>query len=262
LKNSSDVAGEDLSPETLSRGTSAGQTMPVDARGQPVGGPSTPTTNAPAKSRRSVWLLVLLLVFLVLNPLLEKDQLGEAILLFSMYATLISATQTLSERTRVRWPAIVLAGFSILVMAAAHLYPLRLLSIINWSILAAFFAVVSIGFFAYLGRSGAVTDDRIFVSVSLYLLLAMLWFSLYNLLEATHPGSFFQASAPTSELPRGTMIYLSLATLTTLGYGDIVPVTPIARMVAALEAVAGVLYIAITVARLVAGYRSSNQEAG
>ena len=53
------------------------------------------------------------------------------------------------------------------------------------------------------------------------------------------------------------MIYLSLATLTTLGYGDIVPVTPIARMVAALEAVAGVLYIAITVARLVAGYRGA-----
>jgi voltage-gated potassium channel Kch len=56
------------------------------------------------------------------------------------------------------------------------------------------------------------------------------------------------------------LLYLSLATLTTLGYGDIVPATPIARMVAALEAVAGVLYIAITVARLVAGYRSDKPE--
>jgi voltage-gated potassium channel len=252
-----------LNPETLSRNSSASRSVSVDATPAGIAGRSSAhNSNALAQSRRSVWLLGLLLLFLILNPLLEKDQLGEAILLFSMYATLISATQTLSERTRVRWPAIVLAGFSILVMAAAHLYPLRLLSIINWSILAAFFAVVSIGFFAYLGRSGAVTDDRIFVSVSLYLLLGMLWFSLYNLLEAIHPGSFAQASAPTSALPRGTMIYLSLATLTTLGYGDIVPVTPIARMVAALEAVAGVLYIAITVARLVAGYRSSNQEAG
>ena len=53
----------------------------------------------------------------------------------------------------------------------------------------------------------------------------------------------------------GTAYYHSAVNYTTLGYGDIVPVTPIARMVAALEAVAGVLYIAITVARLVSGYR-------
>jgi Ion channel len=213
-------------------------------------------------SRSSVWLLVLLLVFLILNPLLEKDQLGEAVLLFSMYATLISAIRALSERTRVRWPAALLAAFSILAMTSAHFYPLRPLVIVNWAILAVFFALVSVGLFAYLGRPGAVTDDRIFVSVSLYLLLGMLWFSLYNMLEAIHPGSFVQASTPASSLPRGSMIYLSLATLTTLGYGDIVPMTPISRMVAALEAVAGVLYIAITVARLVSGYRGPNQEAG
>jgi len=219
-----------------------------------------PSTNTPDHSRRSVWLLILILVFLILNPLLEKDQMGEAVLLFSMYATLISATRALSERTRVRWPATLLAVSSMLAMTVAHFFPYRPLWIVNWAILAVFFGFISVGLFSYLGRPGAVTDDRIFVSVSLYLLLGMLWFSLYNLLEAVHPGSFALQSAPLSSLPRGTLIYLSLATLTTLGYGDIVPVTPIARMVAALEAVAGVLYIAITVARLVAGYRGGKEE--
>ena len=219
-----------------------------------------PSTNTPDHSRRSVWLLILILVFLILNPLLEKDQMGEAVLLFSMYATLISATRALSERTRVRWPATLLAVSSMLAMTVAHFSPSRPLWIVNWAILAVFFGFISVGFFSYLGRPGAVTDDRIFVSVSLYLLLGMLWFSLYNLLEAVHPGSFALQSTPLSSLPRGTLIYLSLATLTTLGYGDIVPVTPIARMVAALEAVAGVLYIAITVARLVSGYRGGKQE--
>jgi len=219
-----------------------------------------PSTNTPDHSRRSVWLLILILVFLILNPLLEKDQMGEAVLLFSMYATLISATRALSERTRVRWPATLLAVSSMLAMTVAHFFPYRPLWIVNWAILAVFFGFISVGLFSYLGRPGAVTDDRIFVSVSLYLLLGMLWFSLYNLLEAVHPGSFALQSTPLSSLPRGTLIYLSLATLTTLGYGDIVPVTPIARMVAALEAVAGVLYIAITVARLVSGYRGGKQE--
>lgn len=220
-----------------------------------------PSTKTLAHSRRSVWLLVLILVFLILNPLLEKNQMGEAVLLFSMYATLISATRALSERTRVRWPATLFAATSMLAMTINHFSPSRPLGIVNWTILAAFFGFISVGFFSYLGRAGAVTDDRIFVSVSLYLLLGMLWFSLYNLLEAIHPGSFVLQSTPlSSPRPPGTLLYLSLATLTTLGYGDIVPVTPIARMLAALEAVAGVLYIAITVARLVAGYRSDKPE--
>jgi hypothetical protein len=254
-----------LNPQPLIRDNLAGQaassnTVRLDP-GPGAQKPSSPLTNNPANSHRSVWLLVLILVFLILNPLLEKDQLGEAVLLFSMYATLVSATRELSQRTRVRWPAILLAGASMLVMAIAHLYPLRSLSIVNWALLAAFFGFVSVGLFAYLGRSGAVTDDRIFVSVSLYLLLGMLWFSLYNMLEAIHPGSFAQGAGSPSPLPRGALLYLSLATLTTLGYGDIVPVTPISRMVAALEAVAGVLYIAITVARLVAAYHGAKQEA-
>jgi hypothetical protein len=253
-----------LDPQTFIRDSSADQAVSANAAAgdaRPVAeGPGVPSTNTPDHSRRSVWLLILILVFLILNPLLEKNQMGEAVLLFSMYATLISATRALSERTRVRWPATLLAVSSMLAMTVAHFFPNRPLWIVNWAILAVFFGFISVGLFSYLGRPGAVTDDRIFVSVSLYLLLGMLWFSLYNLLEAVHPGSFALQSAPLSSLPRGTLIYLSLATLTTLGYGDIVPVTPIARMVAALEAVAGVLYIAITVARLVAGYRGGKEE--
>jgi Ion channel len=261
-ENRSEGAGDDLNPEPLIRGSSTGQVTPSAAYGEPDGRTSATPAVALVHSRRSVWLLALLLVFLILNPLLEKDQTGEAVLLLSMYATLISATRELSGRTRVRWPAMFLAGSSMLVMALSHLYPLRTLWILNWTILAAFFAFVSVGLFAYLGQPGAVTDDRIFVSVSLYLLLAMLWFSLYNMLEAIHPGSFAPGSGSQAQLPRGALLYLSLATLTTLGYGDIVPITPISRMVAALEAVTGVLYIAITVARLVAAYHSTKEEAG
>jgi len=55
-------------------------------------------------------------------------------------------------------------------------------------------------------------------------------------------------------------LYFSLVTLTTLGYGDIVPVRPFARSLATLEAAAGILYIAITVARLVAAYQSAPRE--
>ena len=89
----------------------------------------------------------------------------------------------------------------------------------------------------------------------------MEWFALYSLLDAIQPGSFAEAGVTlVGRVAPSKILYFSLTTLTTLGYGDIVAVGPIARMTAALEAVAGVLYIAITVARLVASYQTRNRE--
>jgi voltage-gated potassium channel Kch len=79
-----------------------------------------------------------------------------------------------------------------------------------------------------------------------------------TLMEAIYPASFVQAGAPiTARVPRAALLYFSLITLTTVGYGDIVPVTPAARVFAALEGAAGVLYIAIAVARLIAAYQTA-----
>ena len=79
-------------------------------------------------------------------------------------------------------------------------------------------------------------------------------------MKAIYPASFVQVSAPTNaRVPRAALLYFSLTTLTTVGYGDIVPVTP-ARVFAALEGAAGVLYIAITVALLVAANQSAASE--
>ena len=64
------------------------------------------------------------------------------------------------------------------------------------------------------------------------------------------PASFQQTLTGAAH-PRVDLLYFSLVTLTTLGYGDIVPVGEEVRMLAVLEAVAGVLYVAITVALLV-----------
>lgn len=59
-------------------------------------------------------------------------------------------------------------------------------------------------------------------------------------------------------MTRASHRYFSFVTLTTLGYGDIVPATPLARILAVLEATTGVLCVAITVARLVAAYQRAD----
>lgn len=81
-----------------------------------------------------------------------------------------------------------------------------------------------------------------------YFVLALLFATLFRTIELLAPGSFSLTSA---ENPAGEFLYLSLITITTLGYGDVLPVSPTARMLAGVEAAFGTLYIAILIGRIV-----------
>ncbi|MGA7263129.1 MAG: ion channel [Stellaceae bacterium] len=99
---------------------------------------------------------------------------------------------------------------------------------------------------------GRITSHRLQGAVVLYLNLATIFASAYGLIWELRPDAFVNLVAPVGG-PReaASMLYFSLTTLTTTGYGDIVPVDPFARSLANLEAVIGQFYLAITVARLV-----------
>lgn len=114
----------------------------------------------------------------------------------------------------------------------------------------AFFASVT---FALLRRilrvQSHVSGELIAGSVAVYLLLAIVFAYLFGLVDLLEPGSF--AFADRAGFPDPDFYYFSLVTLTTLGYGDITPVSPMARGLAALEAVIGPVYLTVLVARLV-----------
>ena len=92
------------------------------------------------------------------------------------------------------------------------------------------------------------------------MLLGLAWVSIYQLVEVFYPGSFVGGSIDGADrnLIVSELLYFSFVTLTTLGYGDINPVTPVARSVAVLEAVAGVLSLAIIVSRLVSAWKTED----
>ena len=86
----------------------------------------------------------------------------------------------------------------------------------------------------------------------LYLNVAVICASAFSLIWELSPAAFATLAAPTGAPDElATMLYFSLTTLTTTGYGDIVPVDPFVRSLANLESVIGQFYLAITVARLV-----------
>lgn len=99
---------------------------------------------------------------------------------------------------------------------------------------------------------GRITFHRLQGAVVLYLNLATIFASAFSLIWELSPAAFANLPAATGGAGElATMLYFSLTTLTTTGYGDIVPIDPFARSLANLESVLGQFYLAITVARLV-----------
>ena len=98
-------------------------------------------------------------------------------------------------------------------------------------------------------RSGPITFHRIQGAVAAYVLLGVIWAYAYSLVALLRPGAFSGPVSP-ADGPRA-WFYFSFVTLTTVGYGDVLPVHPAARSLAMLEAVTGPLYLAILISRLV-----------
>ena len=210
--------------------------------------------------KRSKLLLISIVSFFILAPLVEHARYGRLLLIFILYLTLAAAVMELAGKRALFLSAIPIAGTSMALLLASHFHPVPTLVLLSDLVLALFLLLVSVSMFAYLGDREKITTGRIYVSVTLYFLLALTWFAGYDLLNTIEPGSFAEGCVTlTGRTDWSRVLYFSMATLTTLGYGDVVPVRPAARMLATLEAAAGVLYIAITVARLVAAGQAPSQ---
>jgi voltage-gated potassium channel len=99
-----------------------------------------------------------------------------------------------------------------------------------------------------------ISTNRLVGAVCIYLLLGVIWAVAYSILEMTFPGSF-QGFLPLEDREWDSeWLYLSFVTMTTLGYGDISPVSAIARALAYIQAIFGQFYIAILVAGLVGAH--------
>lgn len=134
---------------------------------------------------------------------------------------------------------------------------------------AIFLSHVIVVLLKFIFVSKRVTANTIFASLCVYLLVGTVWAMAYAMLETCQPGAFWYSLASNEdnnpedstsvtinamrlgEDPAGLEFYYSFVTMTTLGYGDIVPVTAAARGLATLQALVGQLYLAVLVARLV-----------
>ena len=187
---------------------------------------------------------------LVLAPVF-KGFIGIRILM-NIFTTfvLISAVYAVSKKKYVTITATLLALPMIASIWLNYFVDIPYLVLVGDCFGVLFLAFTVIIILTFIFREREVTVNVIYSSIVVYLLIAIMWAFVFSVLENIHPGSF-KIGKDQIEAGRTLFIYYSFVTITTLGYGDITPITPIASSFSFLEAVIGQLYLVILVARLV-----------
>lgn len=207
----------------------------------------------PRVKGRFALLLLSLVLLLVLYPYTESLPAGRTLLTVVAGAIPMAGVYAVSQRRSQLVVAILLGlpaiGASLLTLGRID----SLASAPMFVFPALFFLFAVSVMLGHVLRPERVTADTLFGAACIYLLLGLTWAMLHALLESLVPGSF---AVPGSSARFADLLYFSFVTLTTVGYGDVTPVTAGARSLAILESVTGVLYVAILIARLVGMYRS------
>ncbi len=207
-------------------------------------------------------LFVVLVTLLLISPLARESSVGGSILQGGYTLVLLASVWAVRGKAPERlalWvvgvPALV-AGWATEVVDAIPL------SIAGDLLMVAFTSVVAWVLVLHVVRARRVTGDTLYAAFSAYLLIGVLFASLYMILEAIQPGSLGFEAGVNGGSRSWDAFYFSLVTLTTLGYGDISPNFGLARSVAPMQAVFGQLYMAALVARLVGLWTAAQASEG
>lgn len=224
--------------------------------------------NRPVRSGQlrfsAAQFLVSLILMLFMAPFVDELQYGESIdaVLITLVLTLGVLAVGRNHRTLVL--ALVLMLPAVVARWVRHFWP-DLLSPAAQSITALIFiGYVEFQLLHFIFRARRVNSEVLCAGIAGYLLLGMMWMSAYMLVsrlnpEATHPAfSFNIGTATAHSLSQFEAYYFSFITLSTVGYGDITPLTNGARTLAMTEAMTGTLYMAVLISRLVALYSSES----
>jgi hypothetical protein len=207
-----------------------------------------------------VQLLIALALLFFFVPFVEAIKGGDLIVSALLSLVLLAGVLAVASRGRTLAVALLLAIPAVagrwLNHFQPHLVPPAIFLVAGIGLVA--FVVVNL--LRFVLRAPSVNVEVLCASISAYLMLGLIWTMAYWLVEQLTPGAFaFNTTTETKETMEGfNAFYFSFITLSTVGYGDITPVSKVARMLAAMEAMTGLFYVAVLIARLVALYSTPN----
>src|SRR5438045_4083080 len=210
----------------------------------------------------TVQLLIALGLFFIGAPFVEEIKGGDLIIsgLFSL--VLLAGVLAVAERKRVLVIALVLAIPAVGGRWINHFRP-DLVPPAVFLVGGLILIIFVVGhLLRFILRAPSVTTEVLCASISAYLMLGLMWTLAYWLVDQLTPGGAFSfnTNSGTRSINGFNGFYFSFITLSTVGYGDITPVSRIARWLAAMEAMTGMLYVAVLIARLVSLYSSPKSD--
>ena len=208
--------------------------------------------------RMNTVLLVSLIVIIFLFPVIPvQDYLLRRILLSLIVASGLFAAEFSRSSFR------ILFSVAVLVIAVTFLGMFfnqsESLDYISFFLNTIFFILITVALINHVARAKDVFTSTLLCAVNSYLLIGLTLSILFIILDTFAPNSFNNVSQEANEF--STFIYYSFVTLTTLGYGDITPATPLARSLSSFTALFGQLYLVTIMAFLIGKYlNAKNQE--
>jgi hypothetical protein len=204
----------------------------------------------------TVKLLVALVLLIVMTPLFEEFAVGDLIEALMVTLVLVTAVIAVGGKRSALIVAALLLVPALIERWLSYVYPQSFHPCVFFAFGIAFMALVAFKLLGYVLRSIQIDTDVLCAAIAVYLLLGLIWAFAYALLAQLSPNSFAFAVNPHSSgrMDRFNAFYFSFVTLSTVGFGDVTPVSKAARTLAVMEAVTGTFYVAILIARLVAMY--------
>ena len=204
------------------------------------------------------WLVLAILLLLVGIPVAEEfDAISRPLTRAIAFSGLLGiGVLSLKGKGLLYYFLLVVVTLGILLNVAAANSTYITVVFGSFAAIMTFLLMAIVVTFRNVATDREVSANRIVGAIAVYLLLGVLWAVAYTVTDLIWPNSFAAIDAGTGSEWNSKWLYYSFVTMTTLGYGDISPHTPVAQLLAYMQAIFGQLYIAILVAGLVGAYIS------
>jgi len=201
----------------------------------------------------NLFLLIALVVQVILYPGLQHLAHGKAALAMIDWVILVlalRAARATGVESRIGYFLLVPAIGS---NALAAFSPSPVMTLTSFVAQCAFHVFVIVCLLRYMLRDDVLTEDELYAAASLYVLLAFAFSFVYAAIEQLVPGAFFinRTNNPDGVTGWWELVYFSFTCLTSVGFGEITPVSDYARSVVMIEQMTGVLFLAIVISRLI-----------
>ena len=199
----------------------------------------------------SALLLFVQLASIIIHPILEDVKFNQAIFSCFNVLALLLAVWVVNRSPAVNWvgwalaiPAIALTIFYVMSGNAHYIILAQLLE-------SAMYFYTAVGLVMYMFNDNVLTRDELFAAAATFTVLAWGFALAYSVCQQIYPGSISGAVNPGQARPWVELLFVSFSLLSSTGYGDVLLLHPVARVIATFQMFFGLMYMALIVSRLV-----------